>query len=273
MTPRSFTSEYSPERVLITVKTYPTAHASHGEIVCTAGINDRGEWRRLWPIPYRQLEQGQRFPRYEWIEARVKKSQTDPRKESYNVDQDSLRRTGHRLDTKNQWQSRRALLVPRANRSIEELLELHDKDRTSMGFLRPRSFDALAVEMLPSTEWSPERRAAIDRLNLLSAAGRPLEMLPFRLRLAYTCDDPTCPGHDQMITDWEVGAFYFNRVRGSTNPDAAAAEVRKHFSRFFTAKHDTWLFVGTNSPVWPTFIVTGIFYPQPQAQRSLFDLP
>ncbi|MDF1814754.1 MAG: hypothetical protein P1V20_21290, partial [Verrucomicrobiales bacterium] len=43
------------ERILITVKTYPTLSTKYAELVCTAGVNENGEWRRIYPIQFRQL--------------------------------------------------------------------------------------------------------------------------------------------------------------------------------------------------------------------------
>jgi len=41
------------ERVLITVKTYPTLSSTYGELVCTAGIMEStGELLRIYPIKY-----------------------------------------------------------------------------------------------------------------------------------------------------------------------------------------------------------------------------
>ena len=38
------------EKILILVKTYPSLSKKYQEIVCTAGINKRGEWRRVYPM-------------------------------------------------------------------------------------------------------------------------------------------------------------------------------------------------------------------------------
>ena len=46
---------YTTERILITVKTYPTLSKKYAELVCTAGVNETGEWRRIYPVPFRQL--------------------------------------------------------------------------------------------------------------------------------------------------------------------------------------------------------------------------
>jgi len=266
----SVTSRFRRERVLITVKTYPTPHARHHESVCTAGINEAGEWRRLWPIPFRFLEKERQFRRYEWIEVDIRKQTGDPRRESHVVDPDSIRRAGDFVRAGRHWQARRNLLVPHAVASIEHLQDLLHADGTSMGFLRPKTYHDLKLSWHKESKWSP-LQAAQTRQQTLLASARPLEELPFRLKLHYTCDDKRCRDHKQNITDWEVGALFFKLQASGRDIRAAAEETRDVFARFFTDSHDTWLFVGTLGPVKPTFIVTGAFYPKAERQARLFE--
>jgi hypothetical protein len=53
------------ERILITVKTYPTISKTHGELVCTAGIREDGSWIRLYPVPFRRMEDYKKFEKYQ----------------------------------------------------------------------------------------------------------------------------------------------------------------------------------------------------------------
>ncbi len=49
------------KRILITVKTYPCQSKKYGELVCTAGIDERGNWMRLYPIQFRNLKTAHRY--------------------------------------------------------------------------------------------------------------------------------------------------------------------------------------------------------------------
>ena len=62
------------EKILITVKTYPTLSKKYAELVCTAGITESGEWRRLYPVRFRQLYDEQKYSKYQWVEAKIEKS-------------------------------------------------------------------------------------------------------------------------------------------------------------------------------------------------------
>jgi hypothetical protein len=79
---------YENKKILITVKTYPTPSRKSIEASCTAGITENGEWIRLFPLPFRYLEYGKQFSKYQWIEARVTKA-SDPRPESFKIDIES----------------------------------------------------------------------------------------------------------------------------------------------------------------------------------------
>lgn len=71
------------QRVLITVKTYPTLSRKYGETVCTAGVREDGTWVRIYPVPFRRLNEEQQYKKYDWLEVRLVRNTTDPRPETY----------------------------------------------------------------------------------------------------------------------------------------------------------------------------------------------
>ena len=112
---------YTTERILITVKAYPNPSKKYIETVCVAGITDTGQWRRLFPVPFRQLEDEQKFSKYRWISVKVRRS-NDPRPESYHIDANSIVLQEH-LDGKDKWTQRDAIIRPLVQPSIEVLRE------------------------------------------------------------------------------------------------------------------------------------------------------
>lgn len=54
-------------KVLITVKTYPIPSKKYDELVCTAGITDKGDLVRLYPINFRDLPFSKQYHKYQWI--------------------------------------------------------------------------------------------------------------------------------------------------------------------------------------------------------------
>src|SRR5258708_33696080 len=75
---------------IILVKASPQVGKRHGETVCCAGVNDNGEWVRLYPVSFRTLDQASRFRRWDRIRFRWKKPQDDRRPESLRVDHQSI---------------------------------------------------------------------------------------------------------------------------------------------------------------------------------------
>ena len=97
------------EKIWITVKTYPTFSKKYFELVCTAGINEKGEWRRLYPIPFRQISEIEKYKKYQRVEADIQKDTGDPRPESYKLKGD-INIISAPVDTKNNWEKRKRIL-------------------------------------------------------------------------------------------------------------------------------------------------------------------
>jgi hypothetical protein len=70
-------AEIIKKRVLITVRTYPVPATKGVEVSCTAGVTDDGKWIRLFPLPYRLLEDERKFKKYQWINVNVTKAKSD----------------------------------------------------------------------------------------------------------------------------------------------------------------------------------------------------
>lgn len=97
------------ERILITVRTYPILSTKYIETVCTAGINDKGEWRRLYPVPLRFLEDEKQYKTFDIVKVKLR-SNPDGRPESRRPDTATLQVVGH-LD---HWPERRDWVLPTA---------------------------------------------------------------------------------------------------------------------------------------------------------------
>ena len=75
-------------KILVTVMTYPTLSDKHFETVCTAGFREDGSWIRIFPVPYRLLDQfdKNKYSKWQWIEADIEQNLThDDRPESYHI--------------------------------------------------------------------------------------------------------------------------------------------------------------------------------------------
>lgn len=109
-------------QILITVKTYPNPSKTYGETVCVTGISlQDNKFIRLYPIPFRDLDQNKKFKKYNIIEAKITRATDDKRPESYKIDTDSIKII-EGLDTTDGWVKRKKLVLPLVDKSMCEVL-------------------------------------------------------------------------------------------------------------------------------------------------------
>lgn len=253
-------SEWINKRVLITARTYPTPAWRGVEVSCTAGITDEGQWIRLFPIPYRFLALDKRFRKYQWIEARVKRS-SDPRPESYEADIDSIRVLSEPLPTDQYWKARKDLLEPLKAVSLCALKAGRDSTSApTLGFFKPRTIHGIRIEPV-SAEWTLEQKARLQQSSFFDIKPREeLEKVPYDFSYRFTCDTPGCPTHELMCTDWEMGESYrkWSRHYGQN----WERYFKDRFETEMILANDTHFFTGTLHEHPGSWIIIGLFYPR-----------
>src|SRR5947209_8441178 len=105
------------ERILITVRTYPTFSKQYIETVCTGGINDKGDWRRLYPVPLRYVDEDRQFSTFDVVDVTLRDG-TDGRPESRKPDLATLKITAHLSD----WSMRCQWVNPTIARSMDAMI-------------------------------------------------------------------------------------------------------------------------------------------------------
>ncbi|MGB6222538.1 hypothetical protein [Haloferula sp.] len=239
------------ERILITVKTYPTLSQSHVELVCTAGFREDGSWVRIYPIPFRLLTEETRFPKWTWIELPLVRRIKDKRPESFSpVNRDDITILDP-VSTADNWRERRAVVQRgRIWTNLTELIAAGKRDEVSLATFKPAKL--LGFEWQPSTEdWDPAKLAAATRqlqqtsfldADALQQNFKPARKVPYDFYYRFEDDSGNKPR--LRILDWEIGMLYWN-CRQSAASDAEALEkVRQMYeTRFFQT--DLHLFLGT----------------------------
>jgi hypothetical protein len=267
-------------RVLITVKTYPIPSKKYDELVCTAGVKEDGEFVRLYPINFRELDFSQQYKKYQWVEVDVEKHVgRDFRKESYRPDGDSLENLGVIKTCKGgDWSDRAEYALAKASQSMEDLREQQERDCTSLGIFKPKIVHDLIIEP-DDPEWSPRFLAELSQRRLFEtrkATLQPPRKVPFKFKYKFECEDSRCKGHRMMIEDWEVGALYWRMVDQGNTPQEAAQIVRRKFLEELCGEDkETFFYVGTVLAYPKSWVVIGLFYPKRGTlgcgkQQSLF---
>lgn len=208
------------ERILILAKTYPSPSAQYMETSCVAGISEQAVMRRLYPVPFRMIEDGQQFKKWQWIEVRVEKANKDHRPESHKVYVDTIS-CGNVIDAKWEWAARSEWLdkIP-SFQSFEALDAARLSEGLSIALLRPKSVLGLDVVKARNPKWTEDEKEKLAReqmqCDLFSEADakrqvKELCKVPFDFYYRYLCDSPEGEKeHRHKIVDWEAGALYWN---------------------------------------------------------------
>jgi len=258
------------EKVLITVLTYPHPSESYDELVCTAGITEAGEWVRLYPIDYRYRPHHQQFHKFQWIEVELepRAASKDFRKESRRPVLESIKLLGEPIGTGKDWWERRQIIDPMPHYTLRQLEQFYDKDKTSLGLIRPVTIHDLVIEAV-ADEWKASWKNMADQLRLFPEMElKKLEKLPWKWSFVFSCEDSSKP-ETRMIEDWEIGALYLKERDRLGDERKAAESVRAHYLKTVAAPNrDVRFMMGTRFP-YNTWIIIGVFWPPKIAQQEL----
>jgi hypothetical protein len=257
-------------KVLITVKTYPTLSSFRSEeLVCTAGITEEGEWLRLYPIPFRKLNYGIQYRKYEWIEIDIEKNSKDFRKESYkpiSLD-DTIRSLGY-VNTASNWYKRKKIVFKTQKyTNLKSLINEanNDKVRTSLALFKPSRIVDFVYKK-DDLDWDRSTLECLSQGNLFedSSHFKIIRKLPFKF--SYVFEDDEGKPSTLMIEDWEVGALYWRIFDKTQSADEACRKVRYKYFEYFARTKDLYFFLGTNfihhlKKSRNPFIIIGVFYP------------
>lgn len=270
------------ERILILAKTYPSPSAKHVETSCVAGISQDGSMRRLYPVPFRMIEQDQQFKKWQWIEVGVEKAPADHRPESHKVDIGSLK-VEEDVTPKNEWAERREWIEKMPTFSSFDEIEQACKDEgLSIALLRPKKVLGLEIKDARNKEWTDEEKEKLMRAqmqgDLFSEAQakqqvRELRKVPFDFHYRYLCDASGGEkAYRHKIVDWEAGALFWNCHRD--HGDAWEAPFRAKLEQNLLEK-DLMFLMGNMHRFQDQWLIVSLIYPPKRKpvddrQRALF---
>lgn len=70
--------------LLVNCKTYPVVSTKYIETVCTGGVQRNGSFVRLYPVPFRLLDEDEQYKRWDVIRVKAYKDTKDQRPESWH---------------------------------------------------------------------------------------------------------------------------------------------------------------------------------------------
>lgn len=258
------------KQILITAKTYPSLSRRYDETVCTAGIelsDGQGPKRllRVYPIPFRYEDNSKKFKLYSIIEADIEKDSSDSRIESHKIVNDQYKIISEPLDTKNNWDKRKKIVLPLLQKSIEKI----KSDGQSLGIIKPKEILSVSHEE-DEREWSDSQKYNLGQQKLFLKK-KPLDKIPFKFYYQFRCDDKLCEkAHNISVIDWGTLELYrkmYGEAPFKSDGDKEKYAIEKVIYKLelFTKENDLYFIVGNQKLHRNSFMIIGLFYPKKES--------
>jgi len=268
------------ERVLITVKTYPTLSRKYGETVCTAGVRANGSWMRIYPVPFRRLDEEEQYKKFDWIETDFIRGRSDPRPETrHPADLSKMLPCGH-IGTEGNWRERRELLLKKTKvyDRLEPLMTGAKENRLSLAVFKPTEVRGFIWED-DEREWNESKVAEMREQTKQSqmfaedAWRQTFKLIPkLPYTFSYQIEDAAGRKSTMQVLDWECGQLYWNCLRRHCEEQIALEKVKAKYLDEF-GKRDLHFFLGTTQQFHGfapnPWVIVGVFAPPYEHQLDL----
>ena len=157
------------------------------------------------------------------------------------------------------------------------ITDSQEPENKSLATFRPTEILDFIVED-DDTDWKPLWKEIRKQQDLFfqTESGDPKDMIPkVPYKFKYRFKDDSGKESLMMIEDWEIGALYWNCLRGAEGDEEVALQkVRQRYFDDFVNNKDIYLFLGTTAEAhrrrWSNpFIIIGVFYPKKETQFKL----
>ncbi|NCC60723.1 MAG: hypothetical protein EOM12_07225 [Verrucomicrobiae bacterium] len=166
---------------------------------------------------------------------------------------------------------------------MSELIELANSNKLSLATYKPTEILDFIAEKTDE-EWPEDKLKSAKSIysqgdlfaedNQYGKIFNVVDKLPYKFK--YCFKDKGGKERMLMIEDWEIGALYWNCLRGAEGDEAVAVQkVQEKYLDEFAGQKDLHLFVGTTKQFhgWASnpFVIIGTFTP-PKHRHPELDL-
>lgn len=246
------------DECLILVKALPHRSSNYFETVCCAGVGRDLKWRRLYPVPFRILENAQQFARWNWISYKFTSPAHDGRKESQKVVPETIE-----ISSKLKATERSSIACSLTRESISEAISREE----TLTLIKPEEV---------SFTWKKKSQAAIDdernkhaalvkQVSMFDRLANPLEPCPFEFSFRWKSTAGTT--HTHTCDDWET-ATAFSRRRELYGEIDGLNSLKQTYEVDYLSKGMRFA-LGTHSRRDSQWLLVGVLRVDDQAQLSL----
>jgi hypothetical protein len=242
--------EFHNEDIMILAKTKPTPSKNNGALICTAGINSNGEWRRLYPIRWDTFFRKNnlvKFRKWDIINVPIIKSDNDSRKSSYKIrSRDEIKLVDRLDNTRGRCGIIKDYLYP----SVKTLW--NDNVNRSTTILKPKRITKI---------WFT--KSSLDNGIMPRNEAAPSDIPDIRIR--WLCNDPNCRTyHNMTLLDWEFTETLRKNINEFGDEEGKARTAETIWSLY--SKRDMYFVLGNSWDYyrWPKkwFIIGLIHVPR-----------
>lgn len=258
------------KKILIVAKTYPTCSQKYKELVCTAGVDEDGNWYRIYPIPTKSLKEYEGLKKYTWIDAEITKDSSDNRPESHKINISSVKLLDF-IDTKYNWQYRKDILFKsKIYKDLTEIIRLANDDNSlSLSLFKPSKFLNIYFEPKEIKEFDEKEKKEFTNANLnlfedesCSVEFNAMPQIPYSIKMVF--EDIHGKESKMNILDWEISQLYLNLKNNGDGNKEVKQKIKDKLLGFMNDR-DLYLYLGTMKMMhgWTSnpFTIIGLFYP------------
>lgn len=251
-------AELLREEVVVLVKAVPQVGAKHGETVCCAGVNRECQWRRLYPVRFRRLQNDAKFTRWQFLSYRACRPVHDSRAESRHVYEDSLE-PGSMLSEKERPAFIDRITFPSAKHA--------GNLGRSLTIVRPVNIE-FSIKPRKEADYDALCRAyeqAAKQKSFLDADLKAFRPPPFRFRVRFEDGDGS---HNHECGDWETIAA-FTKWREQYGEQRAIKDLSDKYNNEYQRKGMV-IALGTMAKRPKTWMLLGLIRVDENKQGTLF---
>jgi hypothetical protein len=243
------------EKLLVLAKACPEISQKYESLICVAGITDNGEWRRIYPIPWRTFwsTSPNNFSKKQWIEYElVNEKPSDHRPESRKIKPNTIK-----FLRKEDYKKIELMLSDKIT-TIEKL-ELKGAKSASLGAIKPEIIEDFFPISNKQYQKSITKGAQQD---LFGESAVKIEIPEYKYKYRFR-DDLDGRVHNILCEDWEVGELYRHcenyRKKGKYKDET---EVHKKVKEKMLdiVKNRAYFIVGSHYR-FSTYMIVGVIYP------------